>query len=212
MSIEDVLIKVVAGETLNEEEIETVKAFKMPDVSAAKNEAAANARKKATEQHKAEVSALQEQIAELSEQIDLGTGTKTEAEKQAKAMEKLQKQLDGLAKEKADLEAANAQIQRDHAFGQVLGKLDWMDDSTREVGALALKQRLADIEDLTDQEAVSAIVSDFEKSTPALFKGTPAPGTGTRPQGTSSQVPADPSKQTLEQRQEELRKNRVTRR
>ncbi len=189
MSLEDVLQKVVSGESLSEDEIETVKAFKMPDVSSAKNEAAANARKKATEQHKAELEKLREELVEAQEQIEAGTGTKTEAERQAKAVEKLQKQLESLANEKAELQAANETIQRDHAFGQVMSGLDWMDDSTRDVGALALKQRLADVEDLTDTDAVSEIVSNFEKSTPALFRGAQPVGTGTKNQGgTAKQI------------------------
>ncbi len=94
MGIEDVLSKIVAGETLADDELETVKAFKMPDVSAAKNEAAANARKKATAQHEAEVNTLKGELAELQEQIEDASGTKTESEKQAKALDKLTKQLE----------------------------------------------------------------------------------------------------------------------
>lgn len=209
MGIEDVLLKVVSGETLTDDEVESVKDFKLPDVSAAKNEAAANARKKATEQHKAELAELQGKLAEYEEQIESFTDKGTDAEKSVKAMEKLQKQLEDMKTAKSDLELQNKQIQRSHAFEQVVGKLEFMDDSSRDLGRLKLETLLNEVEDLSDKDYVSPIVQDFEKTYPALFQASPTPGTGTRNAGGSGQPePTDPAEMTIEQRQKQLRENR----
>jgi DNA repair exonuclease SbcCD ATPase subunit len=208
MSVEDVLLKVVAGETLADEEIESLKSFKMPDVSAAKNEAAANARKKATEQHKSELAELQGKLSEYEEQIESFNDNGSDKEKSAKALEKLQKQLESLSASKAELEQQNASIQRNHAFDQVLSGLQFMDDSSKDLGRLKLETLLKDVEDLSFTDEVTPIISDFEKSYPALFVGASVPGTGTKNQGATAPSPSDPSKMTLEQRQNQLRENR----
>jgi len=209
MGIEDVLLKVVEGETLSDEEIESVKGFKLPDVSAAKNEAAANARKKATEQHKAELAELQGKLAEYEEQIESFTDKGTDAERNAKTLEKLQKQLEDMKTAKSELELQNQKIQRNHAFEQVVGKLEFMDDSAKDLGRLKLETLLNEVDDLSDSDFVNPIIQDFEKAYPALFQASPTPGTGTRNAGGSGQPePTDPSQMTIEQRQKQLRENR----
>jgi len=201
MKIKDILAKVVSGEELSEEETSFLSDYNEPDVSKAKSEAAALARKaekEATRASAAKVEEMEAELEELREQLeDTSTGKKSEAQKLERQLAKFSKKLEAAEAKAQSLEAEKNKIQRDYAYESLLSKVDFVDQEAREIGYLALQRSVADLDDLSGEEALSA-VEDLKSSFPKLVRAEGGSGTGLKP-GNNVSEPTENSSEVVNQ-------------
>lgn len=182
MTIQEILKKIAAGETLTAEEIEFVKKNQgESDEGNDKRIPKERLDKEIKKRQEAEESAkkLNEQIEELKTKLEeLETNGMSEAEKAKAASDKeiakLKKQVDELTKAGEEAKTKAATLERNAKIRELASSRKF-----RNAEFLDFKLKSANI-DLEDEDAVGKFFGELEKSSPELFDSNSKSGTGTQ--------------------------------
>jgi len=182
MTIQEILKKIAAGETLTAEEIEFVKKNQGESDNDNNNGRIPKERldKEIKKRQEAEESAkkLNEQIDELKTKLEeLETKGLDEAQKAKltsdKEIAKLKKQVEELTKAGEEAKTKAATLERNAKIRELASSRKF-----RNAEFLDFKLKSADI-DLEDEDAVGKFFGELEKSSPELFESNSKSGTGT---------------------------------
>lgn len=200
MDLKTVLAKVAKGEELTKEEKEFLEKYD-PDDSRVplKRLNEEIEKRKAAE---ADAESVKTELTEMKEKLEkLETDGLDEAAKQKRASEKelakMQKQIDDLTAKNAAAEQKAATLERNSKIKELAAKSKFRDS-----GYLDYKLKEANV-DLTDEDAVSGLIKELEKSSPGMFDSGAKGGTGTGGGGDGGR---SGNRETILARLDELRK------
>ena len=215
MKLQDLIKKVTDGETLTDDERESLKAFdygKMRDAVA--TEARKSAESKAAELQK-QLDELATTKTELEKKLnEKDNAGKSELEKAQMQLSELSKMVNGLKGEVEKSQKEKSQLERKHSLNQIRTKhgIQFVDGLDHGMLDRSFETAFEGVDDLTDENVLKVKVDTWKAMNKAAILDNTGHGSGDvhHPGTPARRAGKTPDQQTDEERAAEIRKNRLS--